>query len=426
MSFIEEVFAREILDSRGNPTVEVDVLLEDGSFGRAAVPSGASKGTHEALELRDGDPKRYHGHGVEKAVKNVLLEIAPAVAGQDALNQEKLDAILVGLDGTKNKSRLGANAILGVSLAVAKAAADCLGVPLFRYLAGAREALLPLPLMNVLNGGAHADNNIDIQEFMIVPVGATSFRDAVRSCAEVFHTLKAILKEKGLSTSVGDEGGFAPNLKENREALSLLVRAIEKAGYRPGEDVALALDCAATGFFEKGTYRLTVGGKPKPLSTEELVATYEDWVSRVPIISIEDGLAEEDEAGWKLLTKRLGKKVQIVGDDIFVTNSERLRKGIRAGIANSILVKLNQVGTVSETLRTMDLAHAAGYTSVVSHRSGETEDTAIADLAVGTACGELKSGSISRSERVAKYNELLRIEEEFELGLARWPERFRV
>jgi enolase len=425
MSFIEEVFAREILDSRGNPTVEVDVLLEDGSFGRAAVPSGASKGTHEALELRDGDPKRYHGRGVDQAVKNVLLEIAPAVAGQDALNQEKLDALLVDLDGTKNKSRLGANAILGVSLATAKAAADCLGVPLFRYLAGAREALLPLPLVNVLNGGAHADNNVDIQEFMIVPVGATSFRDAVRVCAEVFHTLKAILKEKGLSTSVGDEGGFAPNLKENREALSLLVRAIEKAGYRPGEDVALALDCAATSFFEKGIYRLTVGGKPKPLSPEDLVATYEDWVSRVPIVSIEDGLAEEDEAGWKLLTKRLGKKVQIVGDDIFVTNPERLRKGIRAGIANSILVKLNQIGTVSETLRTMDLAHAAGYTSVVSHRSGETEDTAIADLAVGTACGELKSGSISRSERVAKYNRLLRIEEEFELGLARWPDRFR-
>jgi len=424
MVLIGDIQAREIIDSRGNPTVEVDVILEDGFFGRAAIPSGASKGKYEALELRDGDPKRFHGRGVMQAVKNVIQEIAPVLIGQDALAQEKIDRLLVDLDGTKNKTRLGANALLGVSLATASAAAESLGLPFFRYLAGAREPRLPLPQMNVLNGGQHADNNVDIQEFMLVPIGATTFREAVRYCSEVFHTLKGILKGKGLATSVGDEGGFAPNLGENQEALTLLVEAIEKSGYRPGEDVALAIDAAATSFYD-GSYRFTVNGSSKQLSAEELVAIYQEWAATYPLVSVEDGLAEEDEAGWKILTKRLGGKLQIVGDDNFVTNPERLRHGIDEGIANSILIKLNQIGTLSETLKTMDLAHFAGYTCVVSHRSGETEDTAIADLATGTACGQLKSGSISRSERVAKYNRLLRIEEEFELRLALWPERFR-
>jgi enolase len=424
MVLIEDIMAREILDSRGNPTIEVDVFLEDGTLGRAAVPSGASKGTHEALELRDGDPKRFHGRGVEEAARNVVEEIAPVLLGQDALAQEKIDRLLVELDGTPNKRRLGANALLGVSLATARAAAESLGIPFFRYLAGAREPLLPVPMMNVLNGGEHADNTLDVQEFMIVPIGAPSIREAIRSCSEVFHTLKGILKERRLSTGVGDEGGFAPNLKDNEEALSLLVQAIEKSGYRPGEDVALAIDAAATSFRDKG-YRFTVRGVREELSASELVDIYAEWVSSYPVVSIEDGLAEDDEAGWKRITERLGKKVQIVGDDIFVTNPERLRHGIEEGIANSILVKLNQIGTLTETLETMGIAHFAGYTCVVSHRSGETEDTAIADLAVGTACGQLKSGSISRSERVAKYNQLLRIEEEFELGLSSWPDRFR-
>ena len=425
MVVIVDIEAREIFDSRGNPTVEADVVLEDGTFGRAAVPSGASKGTYEALELRDGDPRRLHGRGVAKAVNNVLQEIAPVLVGQDALAQEKIDRVLIDLDGTKNKGRLGANAILSVSLATARAAAESIGLPFFRYLAGAREPLLPLPLVNVLNGGAHADNNVDIQEFMIVPIGATTIREAVRRCAEVFHTLKKILKEKGLATAVGDEGGFAPNLDDNKEALSLLVTAIEKSGYRPGEDVALAIDAAATSFYADGDYRFAIDGEVNRLTAEDLIAVYKDWVTAYPLVSIEDGLAEDDEAGWKALTAELGGKVQIVGDDNFVTNPEKLHHGIDAGIANSVLIKLNQIGTVSETLSTMDMAHFAGYTSVVSHRSGETEDTAIADLATGTACGQLKSGSISRSERVAKYNRLLRIEAEYELGLVAWPARFR-
>ena len=421
---IEEIKAREIIDSRGNPTIEVDVNLEDGSFGRAAIPSGASKGTYEALELRDGELKRFHGRGVQQAVRNVFQEIAPALIGLDATAQEKIDQILIELDGTSNKSRLGANAILGVSLATARAAADSLCLPFFRYLGGARAPQLPLPMMNVLNGGEHADNNVDIQEFMLLPIGAKTFREAVRYCSEIFHTLKGILKERGLATSVGDEGGFAPNLNENREALTLLVEAIEKSQYRPGEDVALAIDAAATSFYN-GRYRFTVKDKTEELPAQDLVSIYRDWAETYPLLSIEDGLAEEDEAGWQVLTQSLGNKIQIVGDDVFVTNPDRLKHGIEVGVANAILIKLNQIGTLSETLKTMDLAHFAGYTSVVSHRSGETEDTAIADLATGTACGQLKSGSISRSERVAKYNRLLRLEESYDLPLAVWPERFK-
>jgi len=423
--FIEGIEPRVIIDSRGNPTVEADVYLEDGAFGRAAVPSGASKGKHEALELRDDDPKRYHGRGVDKAVANIGAEIEPALLGEDALDQAGIDRLLIDLDGTENKSRLGANAILAVSLATAHAAADSLGIPLFRYLAGARRARLPRPMMNVLNGGEHADNNVDIQEFMLVPIGPETFREAVRACSEVFQTLKGILKSKGLATGVGDEGGFAPDLAENRDALDLLVEAIDRTGYRPGRDVAIALDAAATSFYRDGAYRFTVGGETKALSSEKLVEIYERWVSGFPIVSIEDGVGEEDRAGWRLLTERLGPKVQIVGDDVFVTHPKRLRDGIAEGIANSILIKLNQIGTVTETLETMDIAHFAGYTSVVSHRSGETEDTSIADLATGTGCGQIKSGSISRSERVAKYNRLMRIEEEYELQLAEWPARFK-
>ncbi len=424
MILIEDIEAREIFDSRGNPTVEVDVFLEDGSFGRAGIPSGASKGTYEAVELRDNDPQRLHGRGVSQAVSNVLQEIAPMMIGQDALAQEKIDRLMIDLDGTENKGRLGANAILGVSLATARAAADSLGLPLFRYISGAREPRLPLPMMNVLNGGAHADNNVDIQEFMIVPIGAPTFHEAVRYCSEVFHTLKGMLKDMGLSTAVGDEGGFAPNLKDNKQALTLLVEAIKKSGYSPGEEVALAIDAAATSFY-KESYSFTIDGAVQQLSAADLVAVYKDWISNYPIASIEDGLAEADDEGWKVLTAELGGKIQIVGDDNFVTNPEKLRHGIESGIANSILIKLNQIGTVSETLMTMDMAHFAGYTCVVSHRSGETEDTSIADFATGTACGQLKSGSISRSERVAKYNRLLRIEEEYGLELARWPERFQ-
>jgi len=422
--FIEAIEAREVIDSRGNPTVEVDVYLEDGGFGRAAVPSGASKGKHEALELRDDDPKRYHGRGVTRAIENIAREIEPALIGQDALDQSRVDRILIELDGTENKHRLGANSILGVSLATARAAADSLGLPFFRYLAGARQPLLPLPMMNVLNGGEHADNTVDIQEFMLLPIGAKTFREAVRACSEVFHSLKGILKLKRLSTAVGDEGGFAPDLDDNREALGLLVEAIDRSGYRPGEDVALALDAAATSFYQDGVYRLTIDGGVHSLGAEELIDVYADWAGSFPIVSIEDGVAEEDLAGWRRITERLGERVQIVGDDVFVTHPKRLERGIKEGIANSILIKLNQIGTVSETLHTMRIAHFAGYTSVVSHRSGETEDTSIADLAVGIACGQIKSGSISRSERVAKYNRLLRIEEEFELELAEWPDRF--
>lgn len=425
MILIEDIEAREIFDSRGNPTVEVDVFLEDGSFGRAGIPSGASKGTYEAVELRDNDPQRLHGRGVSQAVSNVLQEIAPMMIGQDALAQEKIDRLMIDLDGTENKGRLGANAILGVSLATARAAADSLGLPLFRYISGAREPRLPLPMMNVLNGGAHADNNVDIQEFMIVPIGAPTFHEAVRYCSEVFHTLKGMLKDMGLSTAVGDEGGFAPNLQDNKQALTLLVEAIKKSGYSPGKDIALAIDAAATSFY-KESYSFTIDGAVQQLSAADLVAVYKDWISNYPIVSIEDGLAEADDEGWKVLTAELGGKIQIVGDDNFVTNPEKLRHGIESGIANSILIKLNQIGTVSETLMTMDMAHFAGYTCVVSHRSGETEDTSIADFATGTACGQLKSGSISRSERVAKYNRLLRIEEEYGLELARWPEQFQL
>jgi enolase len=429
MILIEDIEAREIFDSRGNPTVEVDVFLEDGSFGRAGIPSGASKGKYEAVELRDNDPQRLHGRGVSQAVSNVLQEIAPMMIGQDALAQEKIDRLMIDLDGTENKGRLGANAILGVSLATAKAAADSLGLPLFRYIAGAREPLLPIPMMNILNGGAHADNNVDIQEFMIVPIGAPTFHEAVRYCSEVFHTLKDMLKDMGLSTSVGDEGGFAPNLEDNKKALGLLKDAIKKSGYTPGKDIAIAIDAAASSFYKDGVYNFMIDGAVEPLSAADLVAVYKDWINNkdesYPIVSIEDGLAEDDDEGWKVLTAELGGKIQIVGDDNFVTNPEKLRHGVESGIANSILIKLNQIGTVSETLMTMDIAHFAGYTCVVSHRSGETEDTSIADFATGTACGQLKSGSISRSERVAKYNRLLRIEEEYELELARWPERFR-
>ena len=419
MNTIQDIWAREILDSRGNPTVEVEVTLEDGTMARAAVPSGASTGKHEALELRDGD-ERYLGKGVLRAVRNVNEIIAPEIVGMDPFWQEEIDEVLIELDGTANKSRLGANAILGVSLAVAKAAAEFLGLPFFKYIAGARVGQMPIPLMNVLNGGAHADNDLAIQEFMLVPLGAESFSEALRYGAETFHTLKRLLKKAGHSVSVGDEGGFAPRLPSDEEAIKFLLSAIEAAGYRPGEDIALALDCAASEFFdeERGIYRL--GGE---VTAAELVELYSEWVKKYPIVSIEDGLAEEDWEGWALLTQKLGDKIQLVGDDIFVTNPQRLQEGIRRGVANSILIKLNQIGTVTETLETMDQAFRAGYTCVVSHRSGETEDVSIAHLAVGTSCGQIKTGSLSRSERVAKYNELLRIEEVYEPPMATWPRR---
>jgi len=422
--FIEAIEARQIIDSRGNPTVEADVLLEDGGFGRAAIPSGASKGKREALELRDEDAQRYHGKGVLKAVSNIQEEIEPLLLGRDALDQAQIDGLMLELDNTENKSRLGANAILAVSLATARAAADSLGIPLFRYVAGTRAARMPIPMMNVLNGGEHADNNVDIQEFMLLPVGATTFREAVRACSETFHTLKGILKLKGLATSVGDEGGFAPNLEDNESALALLVEAIDRSGYRPGEDIAIALDSAATSFYSDGAYRFTKHGSVESISADELVNVYKGWVRDYPIFSIEDGVGEEDKEGWKLMTQQLGDHVQIVGDDVFVTNPVLLSDGIEIGIANSILIKLNQIGTITETLHTMEMAHFAGYTSVVSHRSGETEDTTIADFAVGTGCGQIKTGSISRSERVAKYNRLLRIEDEYELPMATWPKQF--
>lgn len=419
MAVIEDVWAREILDSRGNPTVEVEILLDDGTEARAAVPSGASTGTHEALELRDKD-QRYHGKGVLQAVRNVNEIIAPEIVGLDPLWQEDIDALLLELDGTPNKSRLGANAILGVSLAVCKAAASSLGLPLFKYLAGARSGRMPIPFMNVINGGAHADSGLAIQEFMIVPIGADTFAEALRYGAEVFHTLRKLLKQEGYSVAVGDEGGFAPKLPSDEEAVKFLVRAIEESGYEPGKDVALALDCAATGFFDdhRGVYNL--GGAK---TAQELVELYEEWVKRYPIISIEDGMAEEDWDGWALLTERLGGKIQLVGDDIFVTNPERLRRGIQNKVANAILIKLNQIGTVTETLETMELAHNFGYNRMISHRSGETEDVSIAHFAVGTGCGQIKTGSLSRSERVAKYNELLRIENLYEPPMARWPVR---
>jgi enolase len=411
MSEINAVIAREILDSRGNPTVEVEIQTATG-HGRAAVPSGASTGEHEAIELRDGDKKRFGGKGVSKAVENVMQTLGPSVIGLDALDQAEVDRVLLEADGTPNKSKMGANAILGVSMATARAAADAIGMPLWRYLGGANARVLPTPLMNVINGGAHADNGLEIQEFMIVPAGATSFPEALRAGAEIFATLKNNLKAKGLTTAVGDEGGFAPRLGSNEEAVSTLVRAIEDAGYKPGKDVFLALDCAASEFYDKASKSYTFD--KKKISGAELVATYEKLSSQYPIISIEDGCAEDDWDTWKLLTDKLGKKLQLVGDDLFVTNVERLKRGIDQGIANSILIKLNQIGTLTETFDAIRMGADAGYRSIISHRSGETEDTFIADLAVGTNAGQIKTGSLSRSDRVAKYNQLLRIT--FELG----------
>jgi enolase len=415
MSAIAEIRAREILDSRGNPTVEVDVRLESGAQGRGVVPSGASTGEREALELRDGDKGRYGGKGVRKAVANVHAVLAPKLLGMEAAEQATIDRAMIALDGTANKGKLGANAILGVSLAVAHAAAAEAGIPLYRYLGGPNARELPVPLMNVVNGGAHADNNLDLQEFMIVPVGAPSFAEALRMAAEVFHTLKALLKKKGLSTSVGDEGGFAPNLGSNEEALALIVQAIETAGYKPGKEISLALDPAASEFYADGRYVMK-GEKEAERSSEDMIRYYEGLVRRYPIVSIEDGLSEKDWKGWRMLTERLGRRVQLVGDDIFVTNPEIFAKGIAEGLGNAILIKLNQIGTLTETLETIEMAKRAGYAAVVSHRSGETEDVTIADLAVGLNTGQIKTGSLSRTDRTAKYNRLLRIEEE--LGAA--------
>ena len=409
MTAIIDIAAREILDSRGNPTVEVDVRLEDGSFGRAAVPSGASTGVHEAVELRDGE-KRYGGKGVEKAVAAVNGELFDALCGMEAEDQVRLDKAMCALDGTPNKARLGANAILGISLATAKAAAAAANLPLYRYIGGAKANLLPVPMMNVLNGGVHADNPIDFQEFMIVPVGAPNFREALRMGAEVFHTLKKGLKDAGHNTNVGDEGGFAPNLKSADEALSFIVKAIEKAGYKPGEDVYLALDPASSEFFEGGKYVLK--GEGRTLDPVGMVKVYEDLCSRYPIFSIEDGHAQDDWEGWIAMTKALGNKIQLVGDDLFVTNTARLKQGIAKGAANAVLIKLNQIGTLTETLETVEMAHKAGYRNVISHRSGETEDSTIADFAVATCAGQIKTGSLCRSDRLAKYNQLLRIEEQ--------------
>jgi enolase len=407
---ISKVWAREILDSRGNPTVEVDVILSNGALGRAAVPSGASTGQHEALELRDGQ-KRYFGRGVLKAVEHINRIIGPKLRGRDARRQEEIDRFMIDLDGTPNKQRLGANAILGVSLAVAKAAAAAAKQPLFRYLGGARAKTLPVPMMNILNGGVHADSSVDLQEFMVVPVGARTFAEALRMGAETFHSLKAVLKEKHYSTSVGDEGGFAPRLASNQEAVELILVAIERAGYKPGRQIALALDPAASEFFDGGEYVFRKSDRSRR-SSAAMVEFYRDWVSRYPIISIEDGLSEDDWDGWATLTRKLGRKIQIVGDDLFVTNPERLRRGIEAGVGNSILIKLNQIGTLTETLETIDCAKRAGYTTVISHRSGETEDATIADLAVAVNAGQIKTGSACRGERTAKYNQLLRIEEQ--------------
>ena len=411
MSVIELVYAREVLDSRGNPTVEVEVALESGAVGRAIVPSGASTGAFEAVELRDGDKGRYIGKGVEKAVANVNEIIAPELEGMDAFDQPAIDALMIELDGTHNKGKLGANAILGVSMAVARAAAEELGLPLFQYIGGVNAKQLPVPMMNILNGGEHADNSVDVQEFMILPVGAKSFREGLRMGAEVFHSLKKVLSERGLACGVGDEGGFAPNLGSNREALELIVEAIEKAGYEPGKDVMLGLDVAATEMYDKETKLYDLKHEGKKLTAEQMVDLYEEWVNNFPIVTIEDGLDEEDWDGWKVLTERLGKKVQLVGDDLFVTNTERLERGIEAGVANSILIKVNQIGTITETLDAIEMAKRAGYTAVISHRSGETEDTTIADLAVAVNAGQIKTGAPSRTDRVAKYNQLLRIEE---------------
>ena len=410
MTAIVDIIGRQILDSRGNPTVEVDVILEDGSFGRAAVPSGASTGAHEAIELRDGDKTRYMGKGVEKAVDAVNGEIFDALSGMDAEDQRGIDAAMIQLDGTPNKARLGANSILGVSLATAKAAAETCGLPLYRYVGGATAHILPVPMMNIINGGMHADNPIDIQEFMIMPVGAESSADSVRIGAEIFHTLKKALKDAGHNTGIGDEGGFAPALKSADEALGFIMKSIEKAGYKPGHDVMLALDCASTEFFKNGKYELE--GEGKSLDSAGMARYLADLVARYPIISIEDGMAEDDWAGWKMLTEQIGAKCQLVGDDLFVTNTARLSQGISKGIANSILVKVNQIGSLSETLDAVNMAQRAGYTAVMSHRSGETEDATIADLAVATNCGQIKTGSLCRSDRLAKYNQLIRIEGE--------------
>lgn len=407
---IIDVVARQILDSRCFPTVEVEVYLEDGTVGRAAVPSGASTGIYEAVELRDGDKDKYLGKGVEKAVANVNDIIAEEIIGLNVLDQAYIDKTLIELDGTKNKGKLGANAILGVSLAVAKAAANYLGMPLYQYIGGVNAKVLPVPMMNIINGGSHADNSVDIQEFMIMPVGFDCFERAVRACAEVYHALKKTLNEKGYSTGVGDEGGFAPNLKSNAEAIEVILEAIEKAGYEPGKEFFIAIDAASSEYYKDGKYVLEHEGKT--LTAAEMVDFFEDWVNKYPIISIEDGMAEEDWEGWKLMTERLGKKVQLVGDDLFVTNTERLKTGIEKGIANSILIKLNQIGTLTETLNAIEMANRAGYTAVVSHRSGETEDTTIADLVVAVNAGQIKTGAPARSERVAKYNQLIRINEE--------------
>lgn len=411
MSIITDVYAREILDSRGNPTVEVEVITESGAFGRAAVPSGASTGAFEAVELRDGDKNRYLGKGVTKAVDNVNDMIAPEVIGLDVRDQVSIDKLMIELDGTDNKGKFGANAILGVSMAVAKAAADFVGLDLYQYLGGVNGKTLPVPMMNILNGGKHADNNVDIQEFMIMPVGADCWATALRMGAEIFHSLKSVLKSKGLNTAVGDEGGFAPNLTSNEEALATIVEAIEKAGYKPGEQVKLALDVAATEIYdeEAKTYNLEAEGRK--LTAEEMVEFYADLVAKYPIISIEDGLSEEDWDGWKLMTEKLGNTIQIVGDDLFVTNTKRLAKGIKLGSANSILIKLNQIGTITETLDAIEMAKRAGFTAVISHRSGETSDTTIADLVVATNAGQIKTGAPSRTDRVAKYNQLLRLED---------------
>jgi len=420
MSAIVDIVAREVLDSRGNPTVECDVLLESGTMGRAAVPSGASTGSREAIELRDGDKKRYLGKGVLKAVENINTEISEAVLGLDASEQAFLDKTMIDLDGTDNKSRLGANAILAVSMAVARAAAEESGLPLYRYFGGMGGMQMPVPMMNVVNGGAHANNNLDLQELMIIPVGAPSFREALRYGAEVFHALKKIMHDKGMSIAVGDEGGFAPNVPSHEAAIQMILEAITAAGYTPGEQIALGLDCAASEFYKDGKYHLE--GEGLTLSAEEWINIMATWVDKYPIISIEDGMAEGDWDGWKLMTERLGKKVQIVGDDLFVTNTKILKEGIDKGIANSILIKINQIGTLTETFAAIEMAKRAGYTAVISHRSGETEDSTIADIAVGTNAGQIKTGSLSRSDRMAKYNQLLRIEED--LGdVATYPGR---
>ncbi len=422
MSTIEYINAREVLDSRGNPTVEVELATTSGAYGRAIVPSGASTGENEALELRDGDPRRYAGKGVLKAIDNVTNVIAPQVLGMDVLEQVELDHAMRDLDGTDNKSKLGANAILGVSMAAARAAADLLGIPLYRYLGGCNAKVMPVPMFNVLNGGAHADNDIDIQEFMIVPVGAKSFIEAVRWGAEIFHILKKILKKDNLSTSVGDEGGFAPNLKDSEQVFQYIINAVNEAGYSYGQQVRLAIDAAANHFYNKDQkiYKFFTGGARRDLTSQQLIDIYAGWVDRFSLISIEDGLYEDDWEGWQLLTEKLGKKIQLVGDDLFVTNPHLLSKGIEGGCANSILIKLNQIGTVTETLDTIQMAKEAGYTTVVSHRSGETEDTFLVDLAVGTNAGQVKTGSLSRTDRTCKYNEFMRIEEDLE-GLCNYP-----